>query len=328
MTTLFGGVPLRPRNGVELRVLVIARISTVHQDVRSLDDQAALCEKYVRDHYPAPVQFTTIQGRGSGEVLDRAGFLRAVEEVESARYDLVITEELARVCRRAQGTIFCETCEDARTRLVAINDSIDTARGDWRLHALFATAKHEMSNRDTAARIRRSLRHRFTQGGVIQYVVFGHVKPTGAKSDADLRKDPAAEPVYDEKFRRLEDGASFAEVADWLNAAGIPPGPYARVERWLGRMVARLVFNPILKGVRVRNAMMSMRHNKTGRRKSVKAPPEERLERHCPHLAFIDPARYDRVIEQLKRRNVHYARAGRCAWSMSRQPGSIRPALG
>ena len=60
-------------------------------------------------------------------------------------------------------------------------------------------------------------------------------------------------------------------------------------------MVGRIVGNPILKGVRVRNKKMSRRNNKTGRRRSVDAPPEERLERNCPHLAFIDPERFDRV---------------------------------
>ena len=73
-------------------------------------------------------------------------------------------------------------------------------------------------------------------------------------------------------------------------------------------MVARLVQNPLVKGVRVRNKKMSRRVNKTGRHRSVNAPPEERLERHCPHLAFIDAARFDRVNALLKERNARYAR--------------------
>jgi hypothetical protein len=146
-----------------------------------------------------------------------------------------------------------------------------------------------MYNQDTAKRIRRSLRNRFTQGGVIQFVLFGYVKPPLAKTDTELERDPATAPVYDQIFRMLEEGASFWEVSDWLNGEGIKPGPYARNDRWDGRMLARVVFNPVIKGTRVRNARMSRRVNSTGRRRSVKAPPAERLERHCPHLAFIDP---------------------------------------
>jgi len=61
-------------------------------------------------------------------------------------------------------------------------------------------------------------------------------------------------------------------------------------------MVRRITHNPILKGIRVRNDRMAQPVNKTGKPISVKAPPEERLERFCPHLVFIDPERYDRVI--------------------------------
>ena len=74
-------------------------------------------------------------------------------------------------------------------------------------------------------------------------------------------------------------------------------------------MLGRIVRNPILKGIRVRNKKMSRRINKTGRRRSVDAPPEERLERNCPHLAFIDPERFDRVNALLTRRNAKYKRS-------------------
>jgi hypothetical protein len=56
---------------------------------------------------------------------------------------------------------------------------------------------------------------------------------------------------------------------------------------------------------------MSKRVNQTGRRKSVPAPPGERLERHCPHLAFVEPARYDWLIHVLDQRNAKYRRKGR-----------------
>src|SRR5262249_15587203 len=157
-----------------------------------------------------------------------------------------------------------ENCEDHDTRLIALNDHVDTGREDWRLGSFFAVMRHEAYNKDTANRIRRTLRNRFSQGGVIQFIVFGHIKPPGAKSDTELRKDPAAEPIYDEWFRMLENGATFAEVADWLNAQGIPPGPFSRQKHWDGKMVGRVTKNPILKGVRVRNAKVSRRVNKTG----------------------------------------------------------------
>ena len=323
MNDSFDGSPLRPRDGAQLRILVIARISTAHQDARSLDDQDALCRGYVRNHYPGPTRFTLIQGRGSGEILDRAELAEAEAAIESEAYDLVVVEDLGRICRRNRAVDFCELCEDVGTRLIAINDAIDTARDDWRINAFFASFKHESGNKDTSRRIRRSLRHRFDQGGVVQTFPYGYFKPPGAASDADVTKVPEAEPVYEEWFRKLEGGASFAEVADWLNASGVPTGEWMRNDQWTGTKVAQVTRNPILKGVRRRNERMSRRVNKTGRRKSVKAPTEERLYREVPHLAFLEPARYDRLIAELDARNAACAR-GRKAGTKDSRAGVSR----
>jgi DNA invertase Pin-like site-specific DNA recombinase len=302
--------PLTSRRDHALKVLGIARISTEHQDALSLEDQEALYRRCLGDHTQLPFDLKMIGGRGSGECLDRREALQATAEVETGSYDLVIAEDLGRIFRRIHAQLFCESCEDLGTRLIAVNDHVDTGRDDWRLSAFFATMRHEMYNADTSKRIRRSLRNRFQQGGVVQTTVYGYVKPPGAKTDGELHKDPAAQAVFDEVFRRLEDGAAYSEVADWLNAQGVKPGPYARSPRWTCSLVTQLVHNPILKGVRVRNRKVSTRVNQTGRRKSVAAPPGERLERAVPHLAFIEPDRYDRLIQTLDARNAKYRRKG------------------
>jgi DNA invertase Pin-like site-specific DNA recombinase len=312
--------PLAPRRPGPLIVLGIARISTDHQDQLSLADQEALYRRWLDRHAPGGYALTMIAGRGSGELLDRAEVEQAVRSVETGRFDLVLCEDLGRAMRRVHAILFCELCEDTGTRLIAILDQLDTARPDWRILAGFASMRHEMYNRDTAERIRRSLRHRFERGGVVQTLPYGYVKPPDAKSDADVSKDPAAEPVYAEVFRRLEDGATYAEVADWLNGEGVPTGEWARNEGWDGRMVSRVVHNPILKGVRRRNERTSKRVNKTGRRKSVKAPPADRVYRVVPHLAFVDAARYDRLIAKLAERNGACAR-GRAAGAADGRAG-------
>ncbi|MHB1426455.1 MAG: recombinase family protein [Gemmataceae bacterium] len=302
--------PLVARNGHRLKVLGVARISTEHQDQLSLDDQEALYRRWLADHADSSFDLHMIAGRGSGEALDCEDARRARAEVETDTYDLVIAEDLGRIFRRSHAIIFCELCEDYQTRLIALNDHVDTAQDNWRVLAGFASMRHELYNADTAKRIRRSLRNRFQMGGVIQSVVFGYNKPPGTKTDAELQKDPAAEPIYAEMFRKLEDGASYSEVADWLNEQGVKPGPAARSDRWTCSLVTQLIHNPILKGIRVRNKKMSKRVNQTGRRKAVPAPPSERLERHCPHLAFIEPSRYDRLIRMLDARNAKYRRKG------------------
>lgn len=303
--------PLIAKDERKLKVLAICRISTLKQDERSLADQEALYRHWLEEHTDLPYDMTVIASQGSGENLDREAYLKAIELVESGEFDLVISEDLGRVCRRVHAHLFCENCEDHGTRLIALNDHVDTGRDDWRLSSFFAVMRHETYNRDTAQRIRRSLRNRFMQGAIFQFTIFGYIKPPGAKSDDQVTKDLNAQPLYEEWFRRLDNGALYAEVADWLNEQGIPPGPHCRSKKWTGKMVARITHNPILKGIRVRNNKMSRRVNKTGRRRSVNAPPHERLERHCPHLAFFEPSYYDRVVRKADVRNAKYRRAGK-----------------
>ena len=302
--------PLLARNGHTLKVLGIARISTVHQDALSLGDQEQLYHKWLKQNTDLPYELTMIASRGSGENLKRKEYLLGVEYIETNKFDLAIAEDLGRITRRVHSQIFCELCEDAGTRLIAINDSIDTGKDNWRLNAGFASMRHEMYNADTSKRIRRSLRNRFENGGVLGVQVFGIIKPLGAIKDSELSKDPDAQPIYDEMFRLLENGASYSEVADWLNDTKVKMPTHARSKKWTCSLVTQLIHNPILKGLRVRNRKISKRINKSGRHKSVLAPPEELLVRDCPHLAFIAPARYDKLIKKLDEKNAKYRRKG------------------
>jgi DNA invertase Pin-like site-specific DNA recombinase len=302
--------PLLARNGHTLKVLGIARISTIHQDALSLEDQEQLYRKWLNQNTDLPYDLTMISGRGSGEDLERIDYLEALYAIKTRTYDLIVAEDLGRITRRVHSQIFCELCEDAGTRLIAINDNVDTSIGNWRLNAAFASMRHEMYNADTAKRIRRSLRNRFEHGGVLGVQVFGIIKPLGANKDSELSKNPKAQPIYDEMFRLLENGASYSEVADWLNDTKVELPPYARSKKWRCSLVTQLIHNPILKGLRVRNRKISKRINETGRHKSVAAPPEELLERYCPHIAFIEPARYDLLIKKLDEKNAKYRRKG------------------
>ncbi|MBX7165911.1 MAG: recombinase family protein [Pirellulales bacterium] len=299
---------IKSRAGGPVRVLGIARISTVHQDEQSLDDQEALYRRWLEEHGVARHKLRMLKSRGSGERLDRAELKRARRLIKNNKVDLVLAEDLGRIVRRVHGHIFCELCEDHDTRLVAINDNLDTANENWRSHSIFAAFRHEQYNGDTAKRIRRTLNNRFDQGGVLRTPIFGIEKPPGAKHDSELRKFDWAQPYYDRLLEMLENDASFAEVADWFQANGAPLPPSVRLKSWHASMIQRIVYNPLISGLRVRNQKKSKRVNQTGRYKSVNAAPEELRVRHVPHLAFIEPERYKRLIAKLNARNARFSR--------------------
>jgi len=295
------------KNGLVYIVLIVARISTVHQDRRSLADQIAVCRNWCEDHLDQKFQVRVIQSQGSGERLDRKELNEIEEAIESRQLDLVIAEDLGRICRRNRAMDFLEQAEDHDTRVVMLNDNIDTVNDDWRLKANFATMHHELSNADTSKRIRRSLRNRFRQG-MIKTVPFGYSKPFPKALDTDVTKDPEAEPTVLEVIARLEKGDSYSQVVDYLNEFRIPTGPFSSSKEWNVSLLSDLIHNPLLKGVREANRKKAKRNNKSGKRTSVKAPPEELLVREVPHLAYLDAEHYDRLVRMLDQKNAHFRR--------------------
>jgi len=103
--------PLAPCNGRTLEVLILCRVSDPapgKQDEKSLDDQEAERHEWLTDNTELPLNITVIAGSGSGEYLDREESARALGELETAKYDLILTEDLGRILRRVRAYLFCE----------------------------------------------------------------------------------------------------------------------------------------------------------------------------------------------------------------------------
>jgi site-specific DNA recombinase len=306
--------PVVPKDGVTVRALLPCRVSDPKpgkQDERSLADQAAMHTQWLKNNLDDPYEVKILEGRESGEWIERADYLELIELVETGEYDLVLTEDLGRIIRRIHAHLFAELCVDFDTRLISHNDHVDTTQPGWQDRSIFSAWHHERSNRDTSDRIKRTASNRFDQGGCAAFDIAGYIKPPGAKSDLDWQKDPDWEAIYAEWFRMLdEDEATYSEIADWLNKHQRPTGTFTRKDEWDCRMVGRVTHNWLLKGYRVRNRRKS-RRNSTGKYVSVKADPSELKLRHAPHLAFFDEDYYDRVIAAVDERNSKYRRKGK-----------------
>ena len=299
----------KPKNGTKFKGIGVARISRETQDEKSWEDQEAfyrewLDRTYGRDNY----ELRVIEYQGSGQILDHAEFLELCDLVATGNYDFVIAEDLSRIIRRLQAVIFCEEAEALGTRVVGIGDPVDTAIEGWEYAAVFTSLKNKAFCKDTARRIRRTLRNRFANGEIVMCLQYGYIKPHPGASDEEVQKDPEAVAIYEKWISMLEDGATYAEVARWLESENIPTGPYCTSRKWTVAMVKRLTYNPILKGERHRNKK-KVRRKQNGRPKCVDAPPEELLIRQVPHLAFVEPERWDRLIRQLDERNKKYQRS-------------------
>ena len=183
--------------GCAYQIIIVCRVSSPgpgKQDPRSLDDQESLVRSLIAENIPGQYEVTMIRGSGSGELLDRKELLELIDRIETGRYDIVFCEDTSRISRRMKSFEIFELCEDHNTRLIALNDHVDTANPSWRDVCILATLHHERCNRDTSDRIKRSHRNRFIGGACLRNPPYGWTKPPGAKSDADMSKDAAAEP--------------------------------------------------------------------------------------------------------------------------------------
>lgn len=154
----------KPKNGRFYRGPVISRISKETQNEKCLDEQSMLGTKKAKAEYGSNIKIDDISSQGSGERLDREEYLEVLEKAESGEYDVIICEDLGRIVRRLEAVMLCEIAEDSETRVLAINDHVDTLDGNWRQTATFAALRHEAYNEDTSRRIRRSLEGRFEVG--------------------------------------------------------------------------------------------------------------------------------------------------------------------
>jgi DNA invertase Pin-like site-specific DNA recombinase len=130
--------PLLSHDGRRLKALVVTRANTVElagSDVRS---QAATCEAFVHQHHDGDVENTVFVSRSSTESTDQS--LDDIErQIENGQYDVVVCTDLSRVSRNMRRIHdIWRVCVDHGTRLIAIDDGVDTAESDWDV-AMFAT---------------------------------------------------------------------------------------------------------------------------------------------------------------------------------------------
>lgn len=304
-------IPLKPRDGFTLMVLAVLRVSTQKQS-RSLDAQRGLVDAFLGKHSSGNVNVSVISTCASGEHLDRRELSELIERVQSGRYDVVVCEDLARIARDTEARHICGICVDHQTRVIAINDHLDTCDPNWRDSSLFLSWQNEKHNEMLSQRIKGRLRERFNNGGALAGPIAGYLLPDRSDSlqrftDQDWLKDDNATPIIVECLRRtLRLKQSDCLVADYLNELGFETGPCCTSKRWNGRSYHRWISNPLLAGLRQRNRRHSVKRFGDGKRVSVLAPADLHMERRCEHLAHMSIDDHEALVRFYEQRAKSY----------------------
>src|SRR5438309_10177638 len=114
----FANLPLIPKNPQgPLRVLILGRISTIHQNLDNIEASYRYVKDYLNQIYHGPLHFKQLGERGSGLRTDRPTIIEAEDDIESGTWDLAIMEELSRAHRNPRHQyIFVQNAVDAGTR--------------------------------------------------------------------------------------------------------------------------------------------------------------------------------------------------------------------
>lgn len=298
-------VPLVPRNGHTLQVLVVARISGCgKQKEVSLDDQVEHARQDIAELYRGKVEFLVIATKAKGERLDRPELAEAEAFILQGEIDVVYMEDVGRLIRGAAAVELWGMAVDRKIRCIAPNDGCDTVNDTWEEDLMSACTNHVSHCAHTSRRIKHKSMTRFKRtGGPLPTLPYGYIKPEGAKTYGEIVKDDAATPFLKRGLEMLRSTLCWMSVVDLFNRLEVPTGPRCRHRHWNRNRVRILFTNPMLKGMPQRGAKHTIKHNETGRRVAVKNPagPTYRDE---PHLAHFEPEELDEVLALLAARHA------------------------
>jgi DNA invertase Pin-like site-specific DNA recombinase len=188
-------------------MVLYARVSTDEQATvgYGLDVQRAELERAADYHRWRVVELVRDEGY-SGKDLDRPGLRRSLELIARGRADGLAVSKLDRLSRSViDGGLLAEWFEELDARLVALDLNIDTHTPGGRLVFHIMGAMGQWERETIAQRTRDGLAEVRRQG-----------RPTGPPAVADIPELSARIA-----FERAA-GATLQEIADKLNADGIP----------------------------------------------------------------------------------------------------------
>jgi Recombinase. len=302
---------LVPRNGEKMVVGAVARISgCASQKEVSLEDQVDNIKETFSEMWEGPVEYVVISTKGKGERLDRPELAEVEELLRSQTLDYLICEDFGRLVRGGEAAWLCGLAVDHGTRVISINDCIDTIDPEWEADVLAACSEHVGYNAHTSKRIKKKLMLRFKRnGGARAGLPYGYVLPEDGKTYFDVQKDP--DPETEQTLRDggelLAETLNYSAVAQMFNARNVPGGPSRRKENWDGAAIKRLYHNPILKGQPSRGSRKTEKQHQSGRRVSVRNPDGPTFI-DCPHLKYFEPEEIDPLLARLKEEHAHFSR--------------------
>lgn len=153
----------------------LSRDDELQGESNSISNQKKLLEEYAAAHnFPHTVHFT--DDGISGTCFDRPGFLKLMKEVEAGNVEYLLVKDMSRIGRDylKVGQIM-EILRIKGVRLIAVNDGVDSARGDDDFTP-FRNIMNEYYARDTSRKIRSTFQSKGKSGKhVTGTILYGYL---------------------------------------------------------------------------------------------------------------------------------------------------------
>ena len=208
----------------------------------SISNQKRILEDYAEQQGFANYVHFTDDGI-SGTRFDRPGFQKMIDEVKADRISVVIVKDMSRFGRDyLQVGTYMEVLRKHDTRLIALNDSVDTLKGDDEFTP-FRNIVNEWYARDTSKKIRSAFQAKNLAGKhTSSSVPYGYLKSEQNKNQWVI--DPVAAPIVQRIYRMAMEGKGPYQIANILSDEHIEIPAYYHQKLGIGLWKTREIKSP------------------------------------------------------------------------------------
>ena len=208
----------------------------------SISNQKRILEDYAEQQGLANCVHITDDGI-SGTRIDRPGFQKMIDEVKAVRISVVIVKDMSRFGRDyLQVGTYMEVLRKHDTRLIALNDSVDTLKGDDEFTP-FRNIMNEWYARDTSKKIRSAFQAKNLAGKhTSSSVPYGYLKSEQDKNQWVI--DPVAAPIVQRIYRMAMEGKGPYQIANILSNEHIEIPAYYHQKLGIGLWKTREIKSP------------------------------------------------------------------------------------
>lgn len=291
--------------GAKRRVAAYARVSTDRDEqFTSYEAQIDYYTNYIKSR--PDWEFVSVysdEGKTGCNTRKREGFKNMVDDALDGKIDLIVTKSVSRFARNTVDSLTTiRKLKDKGVEAYFEKENIWTfdTKGELLITIMSSLAQEE--SRSISENTRWGMRKAFQNGKV--FVPFRHFLGYDRGANGELQVNLEQAETVQMIYQMFLDGYSFYRIAAELTKRGIST-PYG-LQTWNGRTVKNILQNEKYRG----DALLQKRYSRDfldrEMRKNEGAVPQYYIVGN--HEAIIDTEMFQRVQEELKRRESRHGK--------------------